>query len=59
MKIVETCHFLLLINSSVINNSVTFATIHISNHVIKSDQYFSSLTWIVLFNIFKDILNII
>ena len=47
-----------------INHSVTIElkfciTKHISNHIIKNDQYFLFFIWIIIFNVFINITLII
>ena len=58
-------HFLPLMNSSVtIGLNIKYivlsiSTNHISNLIIKYDQYFIFFNWILLFNIFMNIIRII
>ena len=52
-------NFLPLINNSVTIELSFFITKHISNHIIKSDYYFTFFIWAVFFNVFiKNILII-
>ena len=51
--------FLPLINNSGTTGLRFFITKPISNHIIKYNQYFIFLVWIIFFNIFINIIHII
>ena len=59
IKTGEIFSFLPLINNSVTVGFKVFTTKHINNHIIKNDQYFSLLIWILLFNFFVNIIHVI
>ena len=59
IKTREMFSFVHLINNSVTIGLFFFITKHISNHVIKNDQYFSLYIWIISINNFINVIHII